>query len=277
VVGKGRYELDEEIDRGGMGRVYRARDRQRGREVAIKMLDVPELVRDEVMHARFTRKAKIAIDLQHPNIVSTLDMFTEDDRRIGIVMEFVQGTSLQQLLKQVRVAPRDAVRLAAGLLSALEYLAEQDIVRLDMKPSSIMITGALEPIIVDLGLAKHDQHEAKLTATGQLIGTPAYLAPEVVRAEPVDIRADIFTVGMLLFEVLAGRPAREPGELHQVLMAAATQQVDVEVLDMASPELRAALGRILALDAGARFATPAEARLALEATPEGAFSAPPAP
>jgi serine/threonine-protein kinase len=276
LVGKGRYELDEEIDRGGMGRVYRARDRQRGREVAIKMLDVPELVGDEVMYARFTRKAKIAIDLEHPNIVSTLDMFTEEDRRIGIVMAFVQGTSLEQLLKQVRVAPHDAVRLAAGLLSALEYLAGKDIVRLDLKPSSIMITGDFEPMIVDLGLAKHDQHEAKLTATGQLIGTPAYLAPEVVRAAPVDIRADIFTVGMLLFEILAGRPAREPGELHNVLMAAATQQVDVDVLDMASPELRAALARILALDPGSRFPTPGEARLALEATPEGALSAPPA-
>src|ERR1051325_104114 len=173
-----------------MGRVYRARDRQRGREVAIKMLDVPELVRNEVMHARFLRKAKLAVGVQHPNIVSTLGMFEEDDGRIGIVMEFVNGTSLQQLLRQVRVAPPDAVAFAGGLLSALEHLDEHGIVRLDLKPSSIMVTGDLRPIVVDLGLAKHDQEATKLTGTGQLIGTPAYLAPEIVRGEPVDIRAD---------------------------------------------------------------------------------------
>ena len=269
VVGNGRYQLEEEIDRGGMGRVYRARDRQRGQEVAIKMLDVPELVGDEVMRARFMRKAKIATSLQHPNIVATLDTFTEDDRRLGIVMEFVAGTSLQQLLKQVRIDPRDAVKLAGGLLDALEYLDGLDVVRLDLKPSSVMVRGDFRPVIVDVGLAKHESAgERTITEVGQLIGTPAYLAPEILAGRPADIRADVYTIGMLLFEMLARRPARPHGQLYDVLRAAMNEDVDVDSLDMASPELREALRRILAREPGARFTAPAQAREALATTPE---------
>jgi len=269
VVGNGRYQLEDEIDRGGMGRVYRARDRQRGQEVAIKMLDVPELVGDEVMRARFMRKAKIATSLQHPNIVATLDTFTENDRRLGIVMEFVAGTSLQQLLKQVRIDPRDAVKLAGGLLDALEYLDGLDVVRLDLKPSSVMVRGDFRPVIVDVGLAKHETAgERAITEVGQLIGTPAYLAPEILAGRPADIRADVYTIGMLLFEMLARRPARPQGQLYDVLRAAMNEDVDVDSLDMASPELCEALRRILAREPGARFTTPAQAREALATTPE---------
>ncbi len=277
VVGNGRYQLEEEIDRGGMGRVYRARDRQRGQEVAIKMLDVPELVGDEVMRARFMRKAKIATSVQHPNIVATLDTFTENDRRLGIVMEFVAGTSLQQLLKQVRIDPRDAVKLAGGLLDALEYLDGLGVVRLDLKPSSVMVRGDFRPVIVDVGLAKHETAgERTITEVGQLIGTPAYVAPEILAGRPADIRADVYTIGMLLFEMLARRPARPQGQLFEVLRAAMSEDVDVDSLDMASPELRETLRRILAREPGARFATPAQAREALAATPEavGATSEP---
>lgn len=214
VVGGGRYELEEEIDRGGMGRVYRARDRKRGGEVAVKMLDVPGLVGDEVMRARFMRKARIALGIDHPGIVPTLDMFTEHDRRLGIVMELVHGTSLEQLMRRLRLPPREAVAIARRLLDALEYLDEREIVRLDLKPSSIMVRGQSDPVIVDLGLAKREQHAKGDTVTAvadELVGTPAYLAPELVSGGPVDIRADLFTVGMLLFEMLAGRPA-QPGQ-----------------------------------------------------------------
>ncbi len=269
MVGNGRYELGEEIDRGGMGRVYRARDRQRGREVAIKLLDVPELASNSVLRARFMRKAKIALGLDHPNIVSTLDMFTEEDGRLGIVMEFVDGASLQQLLKQVRVSPPDALRLASGLLSALSYLDERDVVRLDLKPSSIMVDRDLQPVIVDLGLAKHEASQRTITADAdQLIGTPAYLAPEIIRSQDADIRSDLYTVGMLLFEMLAGRPARRQGELYDVLRIAVSEEIDVDALEAVSPALRAALRRMLAREPDARFATPADARDALAATPE---------
>ncbi len=269
VVGGGRYELEQEIDRGGMGRVYIARDRHRGQMVAVKMLDVPGLEGDETMRARFMRKAKIATALKHPNIVPTLDMFTEDDGRLGIVMEFVSGASLKQLLRQVRLDPSDAVAIAAALLDALDYLDEHDVVRLDLKPSSIMVRGTTNPVIVDIGLAKHERSETKITEAGEpLIGTPAYLAPEVITAGEADGRADVYSVGMLLWEMLAGQPAREPGELFEVLRRAALEDVNVDALTMASPELRAVMEKMLARDPEHRWRTAALAREALLAVPE---------
>ncbi len=222
-----------------------------------------------MLRARFMRKAKIALGLEHPNIVRTLDMFTEEDGRLGIVMEFVDGASLQQLLKQVRVSPPDALRLTNGLLSALSYLDERDVVRLDLKPSSIMVDSDLQPVIVDLGLAKHEASQRTITADAdQLVGTPAYLAPEIIRSQDADIRSDLYTVGMLLFEMLAGRPARRQGELYDVLRRAVSEEVDVDALQAVSPALRAALRRMVAREPDARFATPADAREALAATPE---------
>ncbi|HET9737200.1 MAG TPA: protein kinase [Solirubrobacteraceae bacterium] len=271
VVGGGRYELQEEIDRGGMGRVYTARDRQRGQTVAVKMLDVPGLEGDETMRARFVRKAQIAKALEHPNIVPTLDMFTEEDGRLGIVMEFVSGTSLKQLMRQVRLEPSDAVAIAAALLDALDYLGHHDVVRLDLKPSSIMVRGKTDPVIVDIGLAKHESSTTKITESGDpLIGTPAYLAPEVITGAVVDGRADIYSVGMLLWEMLAGQPAREPGELFEVLRRAVAEDVNVAALSMASPELREVMGTMLARDPEHRWQTAGLARTALLRVPETA-------
>ena len=271
VVGKGRYELFEEIDRGGMGRVYIAADRQSGQSVAVKLLDVPGLSSDETMRARFMRKAKIATTLKHPNIVPTLDAFTEDDGRLGIVMELVVGTSLKQLLRQVRLTPPDAVVIAVALLDALEHLSGHGVVRLDLKPSSIMVRGETDPVIVDIGLAKQEREESAITQVGDpFIGTPAYLAPEIVTGGEVDGRADIFTVGMLLWEMLAGAPARPPGELFEVLRRAATEDLDVDALAMASLELRNVMRRMLARVPDHRWPTAAAARDALGTVPEAA-------
>ena len=269
VVGDGRYELEQEIDRGGMGRVYIARERQRGREVAIKMLDVPGLAGDETMRARFMRKAKIATALEHPNIVPTLDVFTEADGRLGIVMELVTGTSLKQLLAQVRLEPRDAVQIASALLDALQYLSERDVIRLDLKPSSIMVSGALDPVIVDIGLAKHGRGDTAITASGApVVGTPAYLAPELISGSGADGRADVFTVGMLLWEMLVGRPARRPGGLMEVLKQAVGEDVDLDALSIVSPELRDTMARMLEREPDRRWETAAAARDALAAVPE---------
>ncbi|HEX5780963.1 MAG TPA: protein kinase [Solirubrobacteraceae bacterium] len=271
MVGNGRYLLHEEIDRGGMGRVYVATDRQRGTEVAVKLLDVSGRGGDDVMRARFLRKARIALELHHPNIVETLELLTEDEHRPGIVMEFVKGTSLQQLLRQVRFAPKDAVFVARGLLDALRYLSSSGIVRLDIKPSGIVVEPEFRPIIVDLGLAKRvepDAAEPPITVTSdQLIGTPAYLAPEIVAGGRVDIRADVYTVGLLLFEMLTGRPARRQGELFEVLKAATTEEIDLSDLPV-SQALRDAMRLMLARDPGARW-SPEHAAYNLAQTPEG--------
>ena len=269
-VGSGRYVLEEEIDRGGMGRVYRATDRQRGRAVAIKLLDVPGAAGDAVMRARFLRKARIALELEHRNIVDTLELLTEDETRPGVVMEFVQGTSLEQLLRQVRFAPKDAVHVARGLLDALQYLAGHGIVRLDLKPSGIVVEPDFRPIMVDLGLAKRDRPEDEPPITvdaDQLIGTPAYLAPEIVTGGRVDIRADVYTVALLRFEMLAGRPARRQGELFEVLKAASTEEIDVSDLPV-SDGLRAFMRGTLARDPEERM-RPDHALDLIGKTPEG--------
>jgi eukaryotic-like serine/threonine-protein kinase len=219
------------------------------------------------------RKATIARDLRHRNIVPTLDVFTEDDGRLGIVMEFVSGTSLKQLLRQVRLEPGDAVAIAVALLDALDYLEAHKVVRLDLKPSSIMVRGTADPVIVDIGLAKHESSATKITESGDpLIGTPAYLAPEAITGGEVDGRADIFSVGMLLWEMLAGQPAREPGELFEVLRRAVAEDLNVDALSMASSELRDAIRKMLARDPDHRWRTPALARDALLKVPEFVFS-----
>jgi serine/threonine-protein kinase len=132
-----------------------------------------------------------------------------------------------------------------------------------------MVRGTREPVIVDIGLAKHERSETKITEQGEpLIGTPAYLAPEVITGGEADGRADVYSVGMLLWEMLAGQPAREPGDLFEVLRRAALEDVDVDALSMASPELREVMRKMLARVPDHRWRTAALAREALLQVPE---------
>ena len=272
VVGE-HYELLDELDRGGMGRVYKARDRRSGDEVAIKLLDVPELAASPAMEARFRRKARIALEVQHPNVVRTLDTLTEAGAP-GIVMELVPGTPLRQLVDQVRIAPRDAAQIAMRLLDAVQYLFEHGIIRCDLKPTGIMIDQDLKPVILDLGIAKRlGSDTPKFDATvatraGVAIGTPAYAAPEQLSGEEVDVRGDVFSVAAILVEMISGRPPRGTGDLFQILVRAAKEDIDVDDLSV-SPELRTVLRTALARDPGARYPTPGAMRDALAATPEG--------
>jgi serine/threonine protein kinase len=270
VVGGGRYELLDEVDRGGMGMVYRARDKLLQREVAVKVLAGDVVRGDERVRGRFRRKGAIAKGVSHPHIVTTHDTF-EEDGRLGIVMEFAAGTSLEQLLAHARLTAREAVKLAVPLADALEHLEQLGIVRLDLKPSSILVDGRFRPLIIDLGLAKvvrerGDSRDA-LTAEHTVLGTPAYAAPEQLRGEPPDIRADIYSLGLILFEMLAGRPARGRGDLPSVLARAAAERIDASGL-RASDGLRAAVAQALAPDPDERFAHPAAFRDALAATDE---------
>jgi serine/threonine protein kinase len=271
IVGE-HYEMLEELDRSGMGRVYRARDRRSGGEVAIKLLDVPELVASPAMKARFERKARIALDVDHPNVVRTLDMISEDGVP-GIVMELVRGTPLRQLIGQVRIAPSDAAHIATRLLDALEYLFERGIIRCDLKPTGIMVDSSLNPVILDLGIAKRlgsdvpALESAAATAVGVAVGTPAYAAPEQLAGSDVDVRGDIFALAAILVEMISGRPPRGDGDMFEVLARAMKEDIAVDDLSV-SPELKAVLRIALARDPAARYRTPGEMRDALARTPE---------
>ena len=269
VAGHGRYELVEELDRGGLGRVYKARDRVVHREVAVKLFDAAALPENELMRARFARKADIARSLEHPNIVPTHETFEEDDR-LGIVMGLVNGTSLEQLLSRARLTASEAVRVAMPIADALEYVHEHGVARLDLKPSSILIDECLRPLILDLGLAKVVRHRGEsgpqpVTAVQAVLGTPAYAAPEQLRGEDADIRSDIFSLGLILYEMLTGRRARSGG--FSAALAKGGEPVDVSRLKV-SAELQGVVARAVAHDRDERFATPADLRDALATVPE---------
>ena len=251
VAGNGRYELVEELDRGGLGGVYRAHDRLGHRDVAVKLFDCSALPEGDLMRARFKRKAEMGRWLDHRNIVRTYDTF-EEGGRLGVVMALADGTSLEQLLARARMTGREAVRIATELADALAYVHGRGVARLDLKPSSVLrVDAQLHPLILDLGLAKvvAGRQQSSLTGLNAVLGTPAYAAPEQLHGEPVDIRADIYSLGLILYEMLAGRRARRSDA--GALLAGEGSAVDVSRLRV-SDALRAVVARAVADEPSAR-------------------------
>jgi serine/threonine-protein kinase len=270
--------LLEELDRGGLGHVYRARSKFDGAEVAVKVFDLAQMSGRDVMRARLRRKADIAMAANHPNIVRTLDVIDDDSGgHLVIVMELVYGTPLHRILGTVPLSPREAVVLGSALAGALEHLHELGVARLDLKPQSILMMQSLHPVLLDLGLAKivrdsELESREQLTAANAIIGTPAYAAPEQLRGEPADIRSDIYSLGLILYEALARSPARR-GDRMAILQQAVNETVDVDRLP-GSPALLTALRRATARSPDDRFETPAAFAAALAATDEAQGTAP---
>ncbi|MFG2071781.1 Stk1 family PASTA domain-containing Ser/Thr kinase [Nonomuraea maritima] len=206
----GRYELDGVVGRGGMAEVYRARDIRLDRIVAIKTLR-SDLARDHTFQARFRREAQSAASLNHPAVVAVYD--TGEDATDGtpvpyIVMEYVDGRTLRDLLRQDRrLLPERAVELVDGILRALDYSHRGGIVHRDIKPANVMITRAGDVKVMDFGIARAmADSAATMTQTAQVIGTAQYLSPEQARGERVDARSDIYSTGCVLYELLTGQP-----------------------------------------------------------------------
>ena len=270
-VRDGRYELIEVLNRGGRARVFRARDRQTSKDCAIKVyqpLPSPHLAR-----ARIERAAHIAAGISHENIASTLDIFDEEGQLV-IATTLAAGTALSQLLAHAVMTPGEAVAIARQLTSALAHVHELGVARLDLKPSRIVLSDDLKPVIVDLGLAKVVGAAAtdgrKITARGAVLGTPAYAAPEQLRGEDADIRSDIYTVGLIIHEMIGGKRARQGG--FAAVMAQEEAHVDVQRLDV-SEALRTAITRALAYRADDRFQTPSAMAEALARTSEARIAA----
>ncbi|MEV0382966.1 Stk1 family PASTA domain-containing Ser/Thr kinase [Nonomuraea sp. NPDC050643] len=206
----GRYELDGVVGRGGMAEVYRARDIRLDRIVAIKTLR-SDLARDHTFQARFRREAQSAASLNHPAVVAVYD--TGEDVSEGapvpyIVMEYVDGRTLRDLLRQDRrLLPERATELVDGILRALDYSHRGGIVHRDIKPANVMITRAGDVKVMDFGIARAmADSAATMTQTAQVIGTAQYLSPEQARGERVDARSDIYSTGCVLYELLTGQP-----------------------------------------------------------------------
>lgn len=200
----GRYRLESLLGTGGMAEVYRASDTQLGRTVAIKVI-LPSFAREASFRERFDREARLVAALQHPHILPLYDI-GEADGLPFLVMPYVEGGSLADRLAQGPQPPDLAVRWIAEIASALDAAHSAGILHRDVKPSNVLLDRNDRALLADFGIAQAAGQATRLTATGAVIGTPGYMAPELVRGEPASPASDRYALAVLAFELLSGRP-----------------------------------------------------------------------
>jgi tetratricopeptide (TPR) repeat protein/TolB-like protein/tRNA A-37 threonylcarbamoyl transferase component Bud32 len=203
----GNYEILEEIGRGGMGVIYRARQRHSRRIVAVKRVLSYHADSRETL-ARFRREAQAAASLDHPNILPIFEVSESEDGLPFFSMKFAPGGTLQQVAPAIRKDPRQCVALVAKITRAVQYAHSRGVLHRDLKPGNILLDGRGEPLVSDFGLAKWLDTSSDLTRTLTIFGTPGYIAPEQASAAAADLKptADIYSLGAILFDLLAGRP-----------------------------------------------------------------------
>lgn len=205
----GRYRIQEAIASGGMAEVFVARDELLGRKVALKLLQ-PELARDRSFRERFRREAQAAASLNDPGIVSVYD-WGADEGDYYLIMEYVEGSTLREIIKDE--GPMEQTRsaeIAADICGALQVAHQKGIVHRDVKPANIAITPGGQTKVMDFGIARADTDDGHtVTQTGMVMGTAKYFSPEQAQGMPVDARSDLYSVGVILYEMLTGRPPFE--------------------------------------------------------------------
>jgi serine/threonine-protein kinase len=199
----GQYEIIELLGRGGMGEVYRARDSRLERDVAIKLL-APEQTRDERAKQRFVREARTASALDHPNICSIYQIEETDDGRLYIVMAFYPGRTLTAHQSNRPIPVDETLAIAGQIASGVARAHVEGIIHRDLKPANVMLTDEGLAKILDFGLAKSNEDET-ITRTGAAMGTPAYMSPEQIRAGGLDARSDLWSLCVMIYEMLTGR------------------------------------------------------------------------
>src|SRR6266480_6190887 len=252
----GRYRVERLLGAGAMGEVYRAYDPAIDRLVAIKVLR-PDLIArggsDQLME-RFRREARAAGRRFHPNIVAIWD-FGNDNGMPFLVMELVEGRSLDQVIKSSGcLEPGRSVAIITQVLSALGFAHENGIVHRDIKPSNIMVLQDDRVKVADFGIARLEASE--FTIVGDLLGTPAYMAPEQLSGNPIDHRTDLFAAGVILFEMLTGvKPFRGKSITEIMSYMEKRGPEDIRTLNPVVPEaLKRVIGKSVAFDPAQRYA-----------------------
>ena len=213
----GEYELIDEIARGGMGVVYKARHRKLNRVVALKMILSGQLASDDDVE-RFHREAEAAANLDHLGIVPIYEIGQCDERHF-FSMKMIEGGSLSQQLESIAQDRRSVVSLIEKIARAVHYAHQRGVLHRDLKPANILLDDSGEPLITDFGLAKQVEGDSNLTQSGAIVGTPAYMAPEQAAAEKdITTAVDIYSIGAILYQALCGRTPHQAQSPLKMLM-----------------------------------------------------------
>ncbi|MBX7118047.1 MAG: serine/threonine protein kinase, partial [Gemmatimonadaceae bacterium] len=270
----GEFELEQELGRGGMGVVFRARDVRLDREVAIKVLP-PERAADAETRTRFLREARTAGQLSHPHIVH-IHRADERGAYAFFVMGLVDGETLAQRVRdRGPLPPADAVRHLREVAWALAYAHARGVVHRDVKPENIMIErGTNRALVTDFGIARIER-ASSLTSEGLVVGTAHYMSPEQVQGQAVDGRADLYSLGVVGYYLLSGRLPFEGDAASAVLVAHVTRPAPplASVAPRVPRALATVIDRCLAKDPAQRFATGEDLAEALRRAMEGAITA----
>jgi serine/threonine protein kinase len=272
------YEILQKLGSGGMGEVYQARDTKLGREVALKLLP-QDLARDAERMSRFRREAKVLASLQHPNIAGIFGL-EEEDNQVFLAMELAEGTDLLNRIQQGPIPEDEVLDIARQLAAGLEEAHEQGIVHRDLKPANIKLGSDGKVKILDFGLARAFAGETAgeenlansptitgtLSQGGVILGTAAYMSPEQARGKQVDRRADIWSFGVVLFEMLTGKQMFEGETVSDTLAAVLRADLEWDRLpEDVSPGMQHLLERCLERDTLRRLRDIGEARVFLDA------------
>jgi serine/threonine-protein kinase len=260
MIGKivGDFEIVRELGRGGMGSVFEARDRMLGRRVAVKVVH-PELGRDPVLIERFRKEAQALARLNHPNVISVYSLFRAADQYF-LVMEYVEGQTLEARLRTEGALPwKESVDLLAGALEGLQHVHEQGILHRDLKPANLFLPAMGGIKVMDFGIA-HILGQQRLTRMGTVVGTLAYMSPEQVGGGEIDVRSDIYSMGIVLYEMVTGRvPFQGKSEIELMLAQLQTPPPPPRTFAPSTPEwLEEQILRALAKDPRERHHMAAE-------------------